>query len=123
MLVIITLPTGPRGAGDVNGYDSLLLSTTVVRGKGRAPEIPITKSVSQMADSQTWTKKLVYRSRLLLVILRPTLSLNYVMQWVVLYNQQGASYASYHVPAHTMRWPIYTLRGHMIIHVGQWTAQ
>ena len=24
-------------AGDVNGYDSLLLSTTVVRGEGREP--------------------------------------------------------------------------------------
>ena len=32
-------------AGDVNGYDSLLLCTTVVCGEGRAPEIPVTKSV------------------------------------------------------------------------------
>ena len=32
-------------AGEVNGYDSLILSkTTVVRGKGRVPEIPVTKS-------------------------------------------------------------------------------
>ena len=32
-------------AGDVNCYDSLLLSTTVVRGEGIAPEIPVTKLV------------------------------------------------------------------------------
>ena len=32
-------------AGDVNGHDSLLLSTTVVRGEGGAPEIPVKKSV------------------------------------------------------------------------------
>ena len=29
----------------MNGYDSVLLSTTVVRGEGIAPEIPVTKSV------------------------------------------------------------------------------
>ena len=32
-------------AGDVNGYDSLLLSTTVVGDEGKALEIPVTKSV------------------------------------------------------------------------------
>ena len=32
-------------AGNVNGYDSFLLSTTVVGGEGRALEIPVTKSV------------------------------------------------------------------------------
>ena len=32
-------------AGDVNGYDSLPLSTTVVHGEGRAPEIPVAKSM------------------------------------------------------------------------------
>ena len=33
-------------AGDVvNGYDSLLLSTTALRGEGGAPEIPVTRSV------------------------------------------------------------------------------
>ena len=46
----IALPTEPRSyasvrAGDVNGYDSLPLSTTVVRGEGRAPEISLTKPV------------------------------------------------------------------------------
>ena len=29
----------------MNGHDSVLLSTTVVRGKGIAPEMPVTKSV------------------------------------------------------------------------------
>ena len=33
-------------AGDVNGYDSLLPSTTVVRGKWRAPGIPVPESVT-----------------------------------------------------------------------------
>ena len=28
----------------MNGYDSVLLNTTVVRGQGRAPDISITKS-------------------------------------------------------------------------------
>ena len=41
-------------AGDVNGYDSLLLSAMVVRGKGEAPEITVTKSVRV----NLWTREI-----------------------------------------------------------------
>ena len=42
-------------AGGVNGYDSLLLSTTVVRGEGKNPGDPCYKvGESQLADSQTY---------------------------------------------------------------------
>ena len=42
----------------MNGYDSVLLSTTttVVRGVGVAPEIPVTKSVriNERTRKHTW---------------------------------------------------------------------
>ena len=41
-------------AGDVNGYGSLLLSTTVVRSEGRTPEISQEVGESQLADSETY---------------------------------------------------------------------
>ena len=44
-------------AGDVNGYDSLPLSTTVVRGEGREPRRSLLLyevGENQLADSQTY---------------------------------------------------------------------
>ena len=42
---IILVFWGVHAGGAMNGYNSVLLSTTVVRGRGRAPEIPVSKSV------------------------------------------------------------------------------
>ena len=41
-------------AGHVNGYDSLLLSTTVVRGEGRPRDPCYDVGESQLTDSQTY---------------------------------------------------------------------
>ena len=76
-------------AGDVNGYDSLPLSTTVVRGEGREPRRSLLRSRSESIGGLTNISFVGYielptepRSHV------TTWFSNYAVQWVVLYDQQ-----------------------------------